>query len=232
MSAFRKTHSGFGGATGWWAGPVILGYGLFLALPIGWSGFVVTDDSLNHLIMSRHFADQLWAGDLYPRWLSGMNAGLGSPVFQFYGPVPYYFTALFRPLLGHDPEGWHQLGLAASLAVIASGFTAYAWLARLAGKRAALIGSVLYMSAPYHLAVDLYQRFFFAELWGFVWMPLVMLFTRASLRGGAGALAGLSVSYAILEKYGGRLSVENLHGWSGRFTIALPRTAEDPLPDK
>ena len=102
------------------------------------------------------------------------------------------------PLLSDDPEGWHQLGLAASLAVIASGFTAYAWLGRLAGRRAALIGAVLYMSAPYHLAVDLYQRFAFAELWGFVWMPLVMLFARGSLRGGAGALAGLSLSYALL----------------------------------
>ena len=198
MSPFQNASSDSSEAAGGWTGLAILGYGLFLTLPAAWSGFVVTDDSLNHLIMSRHFADQLWAGDLYPRWLSDMNAGLGSPVFQFYGPVPYYFTALFRPLLSDDPEGWHQLGLAASLAVIASGFTAYAWLGRLAGRRAALIGAVLYMSAPYHLAVDLYQRFFFAELWGFVWMPLVMLFARGSLRGGAGALAGLSVSYALL----------------------------------
>ncbi|MBI5907257.1 MAG: hypothetical protein HY853_01530 [Burkholderiales bacterium] len=177
---------------------IILGYGIFLTLPAGWSGFVVTDDSLNHLIMSRHFVDQLWAGDFYPRWMSNMNAGLGSPVFQFYGPVPYYITALFRPLLSHDPEGWHQLGLAAALAVVASGFTAHAWLRQLAGERAALVGAVLYMSAPYHLAVDLYQRFFFAELWGFAWMPLVMLFARASMRGGKGALAGLSLSYALL----------------------------------
>lgn len=180
------------------AGLVILGYGLFLTLPAGWSGFVTTTDSLNHLIMSRHFVDQLWSGDFYPRWLFGMNAGLGSPVFQFYGPVPYYITALFRPLLGHDPEGWLQLGLAASLAVIASGFTAYAWLKRLAGERAALIGAVLYMSAPYHLAVDLYQRFFFAELWGFVWMPLIMLCARESMCGGKGAMAGLSLIYALL----------------------------------
>ena len=177
---------------------VILGYGVFLTLPAGWSGYVIGHDTLNHLVMSRHFVDQLWAGEWYPRWLPDMNAGLGSPVFQFYGPVPYYVTALFRPLLSQDPEGWHQLGLAASLAVIASGFTAYAWLKRLAGQRAALIGAVLYMSAPYHLAVDLYQRFAFAELWGFVWMPLVMLHARASLSGGKGAIVFLSLNYALL----------------------------------
>ncbi|MDO8347223.1 MAG: hypothetical protein Q7S85_04945 [Rugosibacter sp.] len=177
---------------------VILGYGILLTLPAGWSGFVIGHDTFSHLIMSRHFVDQLWAGDFYPRWLPEANAGLGSPVFQFYGPVPYYITALFRPLLSHDPEGWHQLGLAAALAVIASGFTAHAWLRQLAGERAALVGAVLYMSAPYHLAVDLYQRFAFAELWGFVWMPLVMLCARASMRGGRGAVAGLSLSYALL----------------------------------
>lgn len=198
MNTFLNASSDARVTPAWQAWLVILGYGIFLTLPAAWSGFVVSDDSLNHLIMSRHFADQLWAGDLYPRWLFDMNAGLGSPVFQFYGPVPFYITALFRPLLGHDPEGWHQLGLAASLAVIASGFSAYAWLGRLAGRRAALVGAVLYMSAPYHLAVDLYQRFFFAELWGFVWMPLIMLFARASVRGGVGALAGLSLSYALL----------------------------------
>ena len=177
---------------------ILLLYGMVLTFPAIWPGSVFGDDTLSHLIMSRHFVDQLWAGDLYPRWLPGMNAGMGSPVFQFYGPVPYYITALFRPLLSHDPEGWHQLGLAASLAVMASGFMAHAWLKRLAGERAALVGAVLYMSAPYHLAVDLYQRFAFAELWGFVWMPLVMLFARASMRGERGAMAGLSLSYALL----------------------------------
>ena len=35
---------------------------------------------------------------------------------------------------------------------------------------------------------------------------------------------GLSVSYAILERYGGKLSVENLPGRGCRFTIALPRS--------
>jgi two-component system NtrC family sensor kinase len=35
---------------------------------------------------------------------------------------------------------------------------------------------------------------------------------------------GLSVSYAILERYGGKLSVENLPERGCRFTIALPKS--------
>ncbi|MBI5907256.1 MAG: hypothetical protein HY853_01525, partial [Burkholderiales bacterium] len=89
MSTASTVFSGAGGASGWRAALVILGYGIILTLPAGWSGYVIGHDTFSHLIMSRHFVDQLWAGDFYPRWMSNMNAGLGSPVFQFYGPVPY-----------------------------------------------------------------------------------------------------------------------------------------------
>lgn len=173
-------------------------YGIVLTFPAIWPGFIFGDDVLSYLVWSRHFADQLWAGDWYPRWLSGMNAGLGSQVMHFYGPVPLYITAMFRPLMQNDPEGWHQLGLAASLAVIASGFAAYAWLTRLVHGTAALIGAVLYMSAPYHVAVDLYQRFAFAELWGFVWMPAVLLFVHVTVRGTSTAIVGVALCYALL----------------------------------
>jgi PAS domain S-box-containing protein len=45
--------------------------------------------------------------------------------------------------------------------------------------------------------------------------------------GGENLGLGLSVSYAILQKYGGRLSAENLPGGGCAFTMALPR---DPGP--
>lgn len=177
---------------------ILVGVGIFATLPAFWTGSVFTDDSLKHLVMSRHFIDQLAAGELYPRWLGGLNDGLGSPVMFFYGPVPDYMTALFRPLAGSDPEGWHQLCLAAALAVLASGFSAYAWLQRLGNDSAALIGAISYMATPYHLTVALYQRFAFAELWGFVWMPLVLWLVHAVLERRRGAGFGLAVSYALL----------------------------------
>jgi 6-pyruvoyl-tetrahydropterin synthase related domain len=157
---------------------IIVAYAVAATLPALWNGFVFGHDTLSHLVMSRHFVDQLWAGNWYPRWLENMNAGLGSQVFHFYGPVPYYVTSLFHPFVVADSEGWHQLGLAASLSVAASGYACYLWLRPFSNETAALIGAVIYMSAPYHLAIDLYQRFAFAELWSFVWMPLILMQTR------------------------------------------------------
>lgn len=177
---------------------VLVLFGAFLTWPALSSGYVPSRDVLIHLLWSKNFADQLWTGDLYPRWLFALNDGLGSPAFFFYAPLPYYLTALLQPLFHADPEGWHQLGVAASLAVMLSGLSAYAWLQRLAGATAALIAAVAYMSAPYHLAFDLLQRFAFAELWAFVWFPLVMWGVHAMVSGHRLAPAGLALAYAAL----------------------------------
>lgn len=173
-------------------------YGAFLTWPALSTGYIPSRDVLIHLLWSTNFSNQFWAGEWYPRWLDSMNGGLGSPVFFFYAPLPYYVTALLKPLFHADPEGWHQLGVAASLAVILSGFSAYFWLRKLAGATAALVAAIIYMSAPYHLAFDLYQRFAFAELWSFVWLPLVLWGTHATAGGSRKASLGLALACAAL----------------------------------
>ena len=177
---------------------ILLLFGVVLTWPALSSGYLPSRDGLIHLLWTKNFADQFWTGDLYPRWLDALNGGLGSPAFYFYAPLPYYFTAALRPLFHGDPEGWHQLGVAASIAVILSGFTTYAWLKRICPGTAALIGAVLYMSAPYHLAVDLYQRFAFAELWAFVWMPLIMYGVHSIVSGHRLGPLGLGFAYTAL----------------------------------
>ena len=158
---------------------LIVAAGLIQTLPATFYGIFDAFDLITyHLKWSKHFAAQFWSGDLYPRWLLNMNAGLGSPTFFFYPPVPYYFTSLFHPLFTHDSQGWYQLSLAAALALVASGITAYIWLKNITNQQAALIASILYISLPYHAAFGLYWRFAYAEYWSFVWMPLVMYFAQ------------------------------------------------------
>lgn len=54
------------------------------------------------------------------------------------------------------------------------------------------------MVAPYHLAIDLYTRGAVAELWGFVWLPFVMLFVAAQARRTKGTFLGIAITYALL----------------------------------
>ena len=178
---------------------IIIVAGCILTLPIIFHGApFASDDGLAHARWYIHFSEQFWAGDLYPRWLVGMNNGLGSPVFFYYPPVPFWLTSLIRPFFSDDPYGWHQLGVSASFAMILSGFCAYLWLKQIVKETPALITAVLYMAGPYHLASDVYIRFSFAELWSFVWMPLILYFTHKLSDGDRLAIVGLSISYSLL----------------------------------
>ena len=178
---------------------VIIFIGLILTLPVIFNDVFLAPDLLLHLHWSKHFSEQFWRGDFYPRWLLNMNAGFGSPTFFFYGPVPYYLTSLFYPLFANDSSAWYQLSLSASMGLIASGLSAYIWLRTITNKNSALIASIVYMALPYHLAIDLYSRFAFAEFWAFVWSPLILFFSVKILADHKIAIIGFAVSYALLS---------------------------------
>jgi hypothetical protein len=183
-----------------WA--VVLGLALFaaaLTLPLWLNGYLTGHDRHFHTKWARFFVEQFRAGELYPRWLTGMNDGQGSPAFFFYPPLQYWITALLPPWPAESfADAARQLGLAAWLAVFASGAAFFAWIRRHVGNLPALLGAVAYLVLPYHVVVDVYQRFAFAELWCFVWMPLVLLFADRIVRGERRGVAGFAVSYALL----------------------------------
>ncbi|MCU0550853.1 MAG: YfhO family protein [Leptolyngbya sp. Prado105] len=179
-------------------GCIIAGVGLLLVLPAMTYGVFDAMDIPFHLRWTAQFAEQFWRGDLYPRWLHNMNAGLGSPVFFFYAPIPFFLTSLFHPLFANDPQNWGPLAFSIALAMIASGLTAYLWLKSIVDRKAALIGAILYMALPYHLGVNLYWRFAFAEYWALVWLPLILYGCHRLIQGSKPAIVALAISYAAL----------------------------------
>lgn len=127
-----------------------------------------------HLAWAHHFVSQLIAGDLLPQWLTGMNSGLGSPTFFFYGPVGYYFTTPFVLIFGKSAGGWTAVGMAAWLATFLSAVFAFLWLRCISSHIAAASAAMVYVVLPYHYRVDYLERFAFAEYWQFAWMPLLL----------------------------------------------------------
>ncbi|MGB5959492.1 MAG: 6-pyruvoyl-tetrahydropterin synthase-related protein [Coleofasciculaceae cyanobacterium] len=178
---------------------VIFMAGIILILPTIAYGVFDAHDILVHLNWANYFSQQLWAGELYPRWLLNMNSGLGSPTFFFYPPIPYYFTSLFYPFRFGNPSIWTPLVLSSTLALILSGFTAYLWLKNITNQKSALIGSIVYMILPYHWTIDFYWRFAFSEYWAFVWIPLVLYYTKKIVCRHKFAVLGLAISYALLS---------------------------------
>jgi hypothetical protein len=131
-----------------------------------------THDMFLHLDQMKSFYNGLRAKELYPRWEIETNRGFGAPTTSFYPPGVYYLTSLFY-YLSHNwlrTLFWSQLAM-----MIASAAAMYLYARRSMSREAALVTMGLYAIMPYHL-IDQYHRGAIAELLGFVWMPLLLLF--------------------------------------------------------
>lgn len=173
------------------ASSIVLGLPLLLYGPL-------TDghDTHEHLNYIKNFSEQFWQGDLYPRWLMGMNKGLGSPSYFVFPPLPAYAVSILQPI-----GRWlhfNAFNVVAFLALALSGIAAFLWLQTFANQRIAAICAVLYMLAPYHLTINFYRRFALPETWAFVWMPLVLYFTRGMIAKKRHAAVGLAIAFALM----------------------------------
>jgi hypothetical protein len=125
-----------------------------------------------HALWTRNFSDQLWAGELYPRWLFQINDGLGSPYFFYYSPLAYYLASLFQAF--RTPTGIAQISLASITLLFLSGLACYRWLLGICGRTGALVGTCFYVIAPSHVFVDAYVRGDYPEFASYVWLPAIL----------------------------------------------------------
>jgi hypothetical protein len=123
------------------------------------------------------------SGDIYPRWITTTNQGLGAPTFYFYAPLPFWMSSLidlvwpFAHGAAFPPAG------SAVVALILSGCGMYALMRCLYSTQVGVISGAVYMAMPYHLGVDLWWRAALGEIWGFVWLPLIVLGIVRQARG-------------------------------------------------
>jgi uncharacterized membrane protein len=155
-----------------------------LALPALWPFFAIglthSSDGALHLLRLVALDHQVRQGMLYPRWSPELFAGLGYPVFNFYGPFAYYLAELLH-LLGLDFVS--ALIAAFVVLVVASGFGMYLLARDVLGSHqrwAALVAATAYMYAPYLLS-NVHIRGAVAEVGAQAWLPWVFWSTRRLL---------------------------------------------------
>lgn len=149
-------------------------------------------------------------GQFPVRWVSNLGYGLGYPIFNFYGPLPYYAGGLLYAL---GFTGLAATKIMMGLGIVLSGVTMFLVVADLIGVSGGILAAVLYMYAPYH-AVDVYVRGAVGEYWTLIFLPLIFWgfwrishkkFSSGLLVGSLG-LFGLVVSHTILG-YAGMIFV-------------------------
>lgn len=137
-------------------------------IPFFHSGFFPFHDDLQ---VQRVFemGKVLQTGVFPVRWVPDLGYGLGYPLFNFYGPLPYYFGAIFN-ILGHTALLSTKIMIASG--VITSGIAMYLFAKEIWGENGGLVSGLLYVLAPYH-ALDIYVRGDIGEVWAYAFIPLV-----------------------------------------------------------
>ncbi len=158
-------------------------------------------DQDTHLQYFHAFNEQFRAGELYPRWLSSLNFGAGSPVFFAQYPLPYFAGAvLHRALhLPATPAGEsHALGLVFVLAAISLGIALYFWCSRFVSRRNAILAAIAGLTLPYVLWFDFYTRIGVGECLALISLPLALYFCGDIEANPARAIAGTSIAFGLL----------------------------------
>lgn len=141
-------------------------------------------------------------GQFPVRWVSDLGYGYGYPLYNFYGPLPYYFGGVLYAT-GVDAVVATKAMMAVGMMLAA--VTMYVFVQARFGRLSGILAGILYAFAPYH-AVQLYVRGAVGELWAYALLPIVFLgifLVSTSTRRkdgiwiGGVALAGIILSHTI-----------------------------------
>lgn len=151
---------------------VLLFAAIFLvSMPLFRSGMFKIHD-FTHGARIAEMTRALEDGHFPVRWSQNFGFGYGMPLFQFYGPLPFYVGSVVYWLTGH------LIFSVKTLFLISNIFTA--WGAYLLGKKlfkdqaAAAFVSLAITLAPYRI-LNLYVRGAVNELWGIMAIPWIIL---------------------------------------------------------
>lgn len=155
---------------------------------------IKSHDISNHYVAMEQFEKTFRSGALYPRWYSDANRGYGIATPNYYPPGFYYCTTLINAIFNN----WHTTLLVIMALVFAGSAVALYFLARaFFGRGPSAIAAVVYLLLPYH-QLELYWRGAFAELIGFIFIPLTLYFAfKAGTAGRIRDRAGLGFFYGL-----------------------------------
>lgn len=140
----------------------------------------------------------LMSGQFPVRWVPDLGYGYGYPIFNFYGPLPYYIGSVFA-IVGFDIVSATKIMMGIGMVLPVATFFLCTY--GVFGMAAAFLGSLLYVYAPYH-AVQLYVRGSVGELWTLTFFPLIVwgIIATSQKKSTSGVLVGsVGVAGVILS---------------------------------
>lgn len=152
---------------------ILLILAIIVCIPLFFKNYNITkDDGIQHIYRLIGTMDSLKDGQQIPLIMPKLANNFGYSWSIFYSPLTAFLPLVFRLVTSSYVV---MLKLFMLTTMFLSGLFMYQFIRKTTGNgKAAIIGAVLYMYAPYHLT-DLYLRIAIAELTSFVFLPLVFL---------------------------------------------------------
>jgi len=142
---------------------------LAFAVVVFHSGLYITHDGVNHIARFAAYSRAVQESHILPRWAGYLNHSYGSPVFNFFYPLPSILAALLLPVI-QNPENVFKI--ISFLAFFAAPFTFYLWVRSFLSRHFAMAVSGMYGMSLYHIA-NLLIRGDVAELMSITFIPLI-----------------------------------------------------------
>jgi uncharacterized membrane protein len=133
---------------------LLIGLSLILLFPFFHYGFPPSHDGEYHVIRGYQFYKTLQDGNFYPRWFADLNKGYGTPLMNYFYPLPYYVMSLFH-FAGFNFINSFKLEMI--FATIIGTVFFFLWTRIFWGNIGGFVSAVVYTFSPYHI-VDLYIR--------------------------------------------------------------------------
>lgn len=155
-------------------------------------------DMTIHIIHTIEFENSLKDTGFVPVWSENFNATYGYPCFLFQYQAPYLMSLLFH----HIGFSYiNSIKIVLIISYIFSGFFIYLWLKRHFKEKGAFLGSLIYLTFPYHL-IDLHFRSDVGEIMAFMFLPISLyMINNFSKRRTAMNLflCSISISFLIIS---------------------------------
>ncbi len=149
---------------------IIVIFSLLLVKPLFYDGFYPMHDN-TQITRVFEMKEALLDGMFPVRWVDNLGYGYGYPIFTYYAPFAYYIGGIIALFFQNAVIGTKAMII---LGTILSGITMYFLAREFWREKGGLVAGILYTFAPYH-ALNLYVRGAIAELWAYVFLPLVFL---------------------------------------------------------
>lgn len=132
-----------------------------------------THDGPMHIARIPAYLKALTGGQILPRWAGTLNYGYGMPLFNFYYHLPYLLGSLLVAI-GFNLAWSFKIMLLLSF-VFSGAFMYLFSYAFFKDRNKALVSTILYQFAPFHL-VDIVVRGDIGESLAMTFLPLVLYF--------------------------------------------------------